>query len=160
MAVNKFFRRGKSRAYFLPTIASATLAPTVAEITAGTNLSDAVAEVNGFSYSNSPIDTLVMAEDFAGKIPGEDQAEDSSLVIYLDEASNPLRTTLAKGTTGFIVLVDFKPVGSMAAADKVDVYPVDVAAAPKERGLGNEAARWRAEFTVTSRPAEDIAVLA
>lgn len=155
----RFFRRGKTRFWFVPTIASGTLAPTVAEVTAGTEITGLINDVNGFSYTSSQIDTPDMATEFTAKIPGPDEAEDSNLMLYLDSTSNPIRTTLAKGVIGYIVIADYK-IGAVAAADKVDTWPVQVMGNPKQYSMGDDPALQNPQFSMTATPKLDIAVLA
>lgn len=155
----RFFRRGKTRVWFLPAIASGTKAPTVAEIAAGTELTGSINDMNGFSYQSETIDTPDLASPFTSTIGGPDTVDDSSLVIYLDSASNPLRSTLAKGTAGFIVINDYL-IGAVAAGQKVDVWPCEIIGTPKQFSMGNDPALWTAMFSATAVPATDIAVLA
>lgn len=154
----RFFRRGKTRVFFLPTIVSGTKAPTVAEITAGTDLSLSTNDITGFSFANQPIDVPDLASAFTSKIPGPDEADDSTLKLYVDSVTNPLLTTLAKDVAGYIVIKDYK-IGAMAAADKVDTWPIIVASTAKDYSLGNDPATFTSTFTITSPPAVEIAVL-
>lgn len=157
--MGRYFRRGKSRFFFVPTIASGTKAPTAAEVTAGTETTAQVNDVAGFSFQSSRIQTPDMATPFSSNIPGPDTVDDSSLTFYLDSTTNTLRTTLAKGVVGYIMIADFK-VGAIVAADKVDVWPIEVAGVPKQYSMGDDPALWIANFSMTSAPALDIAVLA
>ncbi len=159
MAEEKFFRRGKTQVLWLPTIASGTLAPTSAEIAAGSDLTQLLHDVKGFSFANKGIPVPNMASSFTGSIPGEDTAADSTLGFYLQKTTNPLRATLAKGTAGFVVLCDYK-IGAIVAADKVDVWNSTVAAIPKQYSLGNDPALWDCEMTHGAVPGIDLAVLA
>lgn len=159
MAEEKFFRRGKTQLRSLPVIASPTKAPTVAEWTAGADLGDLLNDVTGFTFENQPIDTPKMSASFTGKIPGEDTADASVLTFYLQKTTNPLRTTLAKDSSQFIGIVDYK-IGTVAAADKVDVWPSVVASTPKQYDMGNAPALWECRLTHGDTPALDIAVLA
>lgn len=145
--------------YFLPSIASGTKAPTAAEITAGTELTGSINDMNGFSYQSETIDTPDLSTPFTKNIPGPDTVDDSNLVIYLDSVTNPLRTTLAKGTAGFIVICDFKPSGAVTTGDKVDSWPVTVTGVPKQYSMGNDPALWTAMFAATDTPATDVTVL-
>lgn len=158
MAGVRFYRRGKTRVFFVPTIANQA-APTAAEIAAGTELSAKVADIAGFSSSLDRIDAPDMSSNFTPTVPGEAKVADSSLQIYLESISNPLRATLAQNTTGFIVFCDYKPSGALAAADVVDVYPVTVGSIPKERSMSSTPAKWTAEFGISAVPSEDVAVV-
>lgn len=154
--MSKFFRRGKTRVYFCTTITAPT-GPAAAEINAGTQLTANVNDMAGFSYTTNQIPTPALDNPFTPSIGGPQVTDDSSITIYLDSASNPLRTTLALGATGFIVWVDYKASGNIAAADKVDVYPVTVVGAPKRRSMGDDPAVWECQFAITAVPNEDVA---
>lgn len=154
----RYFRRGKTRAWWVPTISNKS-APTAAEIAAGTEVTSGVSDITGFATSVDRIGTPDLSTNFTSTVPGEQTVEDSELMFYLDSATNPLRTTMAVGNTGYIVFIDYKPTGSIVATDKVDVYPVIVGGIPKERDMGNTAAKWTAQFGITAAPAEDVAVV-
>src|SRR4051794_3962941 len=96
-----FMRRGKSKYYFLTTIASGTLAPTVAEIGAGTHLTatntpNLMLEPEGFSSESTFIEVQAMASRQTIKLAGEQQSADSFINFIEDDTSNPIRTTLAR----------------------------------------------------------------
>lgn len=144
----KFFRRGVSKARFLPAVAASSLVPTRAEITAGTDLSPSVADITGWEFANAAIATPNLAEVFTSNIPGEDTVGDSAIVLYdLDEGA-PLRTTLAKGTNGFIMWMPYGDVPTKRA----EVFPVRVAVVSDEKSMGNDAARFSVGFSVTAQP--------
>lgn len=152
----RFMRKGITRFYFVPTIASATLVPTAAEVTAGTRLDAQLAEINGFSFSNSPIATPDMASAFVSSIAGEDSAADSNLTFYEDKTSNPIKTAQAKGTNGYIVIFYAGIAGATpAAGDKADVWPVQVASVSRMYTAGNEAAQYQIVYTPTAPPGEE-----
>lgn len=151
--MSKFFRRGKSKVYWVPTIASASLIPTTAEVTAGTAMTANVAGFEGFSFSNNPIEVPDLSTAFTASVPGEDKAEDCALVFYEDDTTNALQTTLAKGTTGYVVIFPTGTAGaSPAASDKAEVWKVIVTGWARRYDMGNVAAQWRAGFTPTVAP--------
>lgn len=151
----RFMRKGITKVYFIPAIAN-TAAPTTAEVTAGEDLTPQLAEINGFSFSNSPIDTPDMASAFVSKIPGEDTVDNSDMTFYEDDASNPIRTALAKGTDGYIGIYYKGIAGSApATADTLDVWPVTVASNSRMYTADNEAAKFQVVFTLTAPPTED-----
>lgn len=148
----RFMRKGITKVYFCPTIATPT-APTTAEITAGTALTGQVAELNGFTFSNAPIDVPDLSSAFVKKIPGEDTVEDSSIVFYEDKTTNPISTALAKGTVGFVVIFYAGTAGSNpAAADKCEVWGCIIASNSRRYTAGNEAAQYEVVFTLTDPP--------
>ena len=81
MANEKFWQRGTSQAKWVPTIASIA-APTASEVTAGTEITEAIAEISGWGYTNQPIDTPDWKNTFTSQIPGPNTADDSSFVLY------------------------------------------------------------------------------
>lgn len=152
----RFMRKGIARFYWVPTIASLT-APTVAEITAGTELTSQMGEITGFTFANNPIDTPDMANAFVSKIPGEDSVDTSSFRFYEDRTSNPIRTVLAKNSTGYIVIFPAGTAGaSPAIADKAEVWPVTVASNARAYSAGNEAAAYNVVLSNTAPPKDAV----
>lgn len=164
MAGGRFFRRGITKFWFVPTIASAALIPTAAEVNAGTHLTvkasptdESLKDVHGFAFANTPIDTPDVADAFTGNIPGEDKVAASSLDFYEGKTSNPIKTALAKGTKGYIVIFSGGIAGATpAAADKADVWPVTCTGPRRNYSAGNEAASWTTEFAMTGAPGQDV----
>jgi hypothetical protein len=146
----RFNRKGTTQIFFLPTIASAALLPTTAEITAGTELTDGINAIDGFTLENSPIETPDMASTFVSKIGGDDSAADSSLTFYEDSVLDDTETDLAKGTSGYIVIFSK---GQSPSAKGMDVFPVTVVSNSKAYTTDNEAAKITVQFTITARPA-------
>lgn len=142
----RFYRRGISKMKFLPAVAGSS--PTRPEITAGVDISPQVAEIAGFSLTNSPISTPDLATSFNSQIPGSDEAADSSVTMYDDNASSTLRTAMAKGTAGFMVLF---PYGD-TATKRLEVYPVTSTGVNDQWTTGAEAAKYIASFAITSTP--------
>ncbi|MFJ7990329.1 hypothetical protein [Streptomyces sp. NPDC096351] len=151
----RFSRRGKTKIFFATTIASADYVPTRGELSAATNLTKGIAAVDGFTLENQPIDTPDLESTFTSKIEGEDQAADSTLTFYEDRTDDTLETELAKGTTGFVIILRK---GDVPGSNSMDVYPVTVASKSSAITVDNEAAKWMAKFVITDTPALDVAV--
>ena len=151
----RFSRKGVTKILFLETIADANYLPTRAELTAATKLTKQIAEVEGFALENQEIETPDLESTFTSKIPGDDQAADSSLTFYEDDTSNTLELALAKGTTGFIVILRK---GDVPTSASMDIYPVRVASKSAQITVDNEAAKWTARFSITDTPVLDAAV--
>jgi hypothetical protein len=148
-------RKGKTKVRWIPTIAlySTTGIPSTAEATAGTDLSPQLNEINGFTFKNSPIDTPDMSSALVTKVSGEDTLEDSSLVFYEDDTTNPIQTLLAKGTNGYVGFYYKGTAGANpASGDKIEYYPVQVGSNSRRYTAGNEAAMYEVAFTVTNVP--------
>lgn len=157
--MSRFFRRGKSKVYWVPTLASLT-SPSAAEINAGTNMTAQVADISGFEFSNSPIPTPDLASTFTSTIPGEDTAQEPQLMFYEDDTTNALQATLAKGTVGHVVIFYKGTVGaSPASADRAEVWRTQSTGPYREYSLGNDPARWGARFAPSTAPTFD-AILA
>lgn len=149
----RFMRKGKTKIFFVPTIASLS-APTAVEINAGTQLDTQLAEINGFEFTNTAIDTPDMASSFVSKIPGEDTVGDSNMTFYqLSGTTNPISLALAKNAVGYVVLFHEGIAGALpAASDKCDIWPVIVASNSKRYTVANEAAQYQVVFTNTAAP--------
>ena len=149
----RYFRRGKSAIRFLPAVANKA-APTRAEITAGTDLTGSTAEIAGFTFSNDPIPVPDLGSTFTGTIVGEDTAETPTLTFYDDDAASTVRTALAKGVTGFIVLFPYGDVPTKRA----EVWPVTSTGVNDEWSAGNDPARFSVGFAVTGVPSQNAVV--
>ena len=153
--MGRFSRKGVTKILFAPTIAAASYIPTRTELGTATSLTKSIAAVDGFSLENQEIETPDLESTFTAKIPGDDQAADSTLTFYEDDTSSTLEEALAKGTTGFIIILRK---GDVPASKSMDVYPVRVASKSAAITVDNEAAKWMAKFSITDTPVLDAAV--
>jgi hypothetical protein len=148
----RFMRKGRTKIFWVLTIANLS-APTAAEVNGGTRIDTELAEINGFSFANTPIDTPDMATTFVSKIPGEDTVGESNMTFYEQTTTNPISTALAKGTVGNVVIFYNGTAGATpAAADKAEVWPCIVASNAKLYTTSNEAAKYMVVFTNTAGP--------
>ena len=145
----RFNRKGVTKIKFVPSIASTALLPTRSEISAGTDLTDGIRSIDGWSLENQPIETPDMGSTFVPKIDGDDSAADSSLGFYEDNTLDDIETDLAKGTAGFICIFSK---GDVPAGKGLDVFPVKVASNSKAYSTDNEAAQINVQFVITDRP--------
>jgi DNA polymerase III sliding clamp (beta) subunit (PCNA family) len=145
----RFNRKGVTKILFADAIASTTYMPTLVEITGATDYTKQIAAVDGFSLENQEIETPDMASTFVSKIPGDDQASDSSLTFYEDDVTDTIETDLAKGTVGFVIICRK---GKAASTKGMDVYPVRVASSSPAITADNEAAKIMVKFSITDRP--------
>lgn len=148
----RYFRPGTTKFLFADTVADKQ-SPTRAEIDAATDLSAEVAEINGFQVTSASADTPDFGGRFISKIPGDITADDSSLVTYADATSVDIRTVLTRDDAGFVIIMDEGDVPTQL----MDVYPVRVASTPKLRPR-SDPARIQVDFTITSEPAENVAI--
>lgn len=149
MPVKKYMRRGTSKFYFVPTIAATTMIPTRAELSAGTQFTSHIAAMDGWTVANQEIDTPDMADTYDSTIPGSDKADSSSFTFYEDEEDADLEETFAKGTVGYVVILRK---GDIPANNSMDVFPIRVASVSPQYTADNEAAKFMATCSITSRP--------
>jgi hypothetical protein len=142
---------GESRAWFVPTIAAPGTGPTVAEITAGTDITPYLTR-DGFDAPQSAqtIDASDASSRRDKSIPGNIEAGTVTLKGYRDSvtADDDFYTTLAQDTAGYIVVREFG--GSTvahAAAQKVDIYKGTVQSRSKQ-AWGDEAQKVVVTFAV------------
>lgn len=148
---------GMTKVSFVPTIASATLAPTTAELGAGTSLEQFLiaAGLEGWDPSNAEIDNSSLASTFDTRLPGRVSFSNPGLVLKKQTGTDNVHTALkTPGTTGFIVMRDGILVATaFAAAQKVAVYPVMLGQwSYQGRGEANSVLRYRVPCTVTAQP--------
>ncbi|SHN08256.1 hypothetical protein SAMN05216268_11971 [Streptomyces yunnanensis] len=155
MQVKKFSRRGVTRVLWLQSVADDGHVPTRSELTAGTDLTDAIASIDGWTLSNQPIETPDLGSTYESKIPGTDQADDSSLGFYEDRVSDELEQLLKKDASGWVV---FLRKGDVPNSRSMDVFPVRVGSRSANYSTDNEAAKFTVNFSITEKPAQDAAV--
>ncbi|MFE9461715.1 hypothetical protein [Streptomyces californicus] len=151
MPVKKYMRRGTSKFYFLETIAAGTMIPTRTELTAGTEFSEFIASMDGWTVANNEIETPDMADTYDSTIPGSDKADSSSFTFYEDEVDADIEEMLAKGTTGYVVILRK---GDVPANASMDVFPIRVASQSPQYTADNEAAKFVVTCSITSRPVQ------
>lgn len=144
----RFFRRGVSKVRWLP--AQAGTSPTRPEITAGVDLSVAIAAINGFQFTNAPIATPDLSDNFDSQITGPDQAGDSSFDLYDDDSISTIRTALAKGTAGIALLM---PYGDVPTKRCESWYATSLGV-NDAWSMDATAAQFNVQFAITKRPTQ------
>jgi len=152
-ASTRYARFGVTRVVYALTVSN-YLSPTRGEINAGTDLSNEVAEINGFQVVSGFIDTQDLGTSFTGKIIGRTSSDDSSVTMYASVNSVDVRTLLPRGTTGYLMWFDEGDVSGR----KFDIYPITVGSVAKERSVEDVAARLVVNVAVTRVPAENVTV--
>lgn len=154
-ASTRFFAPKITKIWFLPTIASAALAATRAEITAGTDLSSEVADMSGWNVGSEQIATPGLSA-FTGSVPGRKTVDASSITFYADKLGADVRAVLTEDLDGFILIAD---AGDIPTTGKMDVFPIRVASVGKARHVtGSTAHQLTATFSITRPPAADVAI--
>lgn len=145
----------KAKVVFAPSVSSLT-APTQAEINAGTALctpgtfvAAGLKELQNFESAATFIDTPDAAQDFDTKIPGRKQSGNPAGVFYDDDASSTIRTALAEGTSGFIIIMRY----GQLAGKRAEVYPVTVGSLNDSQvNADNNASMFTVAFAITAEP--------
>lgn len=155
VAAGRFMRRGVTKVYFV----AGTTSPLLATSVTSTRIDVDIEAMTGFTFVSQPIDVPDMATTFTSKIAGDDMVDKSNIVLYEDATSATIRTALAKGTVGFVVIFSKGLSGSTpAAGDVCDVWPCTIGSNARQYSAGNEAAKYNVEFIPTSPPAIDRAL--
>ena len=156
MPTARYIQKGVVQFWLVPTIASATLVPTTAEVNAGTRLDAQLAEINGFSYSTALLDAPNMKDRLTPKEPGEDQVADSSLLFYkIKGGTDTIHAAQPKDTVAYIVVFYAGIAGATpAAADVCDVWPIRIGSRAHQYNAGNELAKYLVVYGVTAAPGE------
>lgn len=156
----RFFDRKTSKIVFALSVASKA-APTRSEINAGTVLAlpgsaatEAISDVGGWVSRNNPITTADLNSDFDKQEPGTFSADGSTLTFYSDLTGEVIRTALAEGTFGYMILMWKGDV----AGRKCQVWPVRVAANNDLPSLGNEMHRFEVQFAPSDAPEKNAVI--
>ena len=145
--------------HFVPTIANLA-SPTVAEIDAGDDITDDIRAVAGFTATTAFIDVPTMKGGRAPKITGGQTTEDSTLTMaeHNTFAANTIKAALAEGTSGYIVISPY--VKTVAAAARVDVYPVTIGGNNRTHTVDDAPSEYTVNFGITADPELDATVAA
>ncbi|MGH3679086.1 MAG: hypothetical protein ACRDT2_01985 [Natronosporangium sp.] len=152
-AASRYFNRGTSVVVFATAVANKN-SPTRVEINAGTDLSNEINEIDGWTVTGETIETPDLGTTFTSTISGSTSADDSSLTLYADVTGADARTLMPRGTNGFVLWMD----GGDIAGRKMDVFPVRVTSVGKPRTTDDEAATVTIQYAITSEPAENVAI--
>lgn len=148
----RFFAPEISKVYWLPAIAASNLTPTRAEITAGTDLTGEIADIQGWVVEGGAIPTPDLGSRFIASIPGRTNVADSSLTLYADQTGNDVRDVLTQGLNGYVLFAD----GGDVTGQPADVFPVRVNSVGKMRSTGDQAFQISVRFNITAEPATDV----
>lgn len=158
-AAGGYIPTGKRRVSFVPTVAVVT-APTLSELSAGSDITNAVASYTGFSGTSNTVDNPNMGSRWTPKVPGMIDAADSTITLSMDAAGTNAALALfsdgSDGTTptsGFIVIY----YTGIVTAGKCRVFPVTVTSVA-ESSDGAAAATADVSFAITDPPSQRIAI--
>lgn len=143
MITARHVRRGTMRVLWVTTISN-TAAPTVAQLNAGTDISQWIAGIDGFGIRRVPV-PLPIADGVGTVVSviGDPIVDGTPTLTMYDEGTGTatIRTTLAVGNVGYLaVCLD----GAPTATERVQVWHV-VSSGPVDQVSGDAMA---ATFTV------------
>ena len=134
------------------TVASVS-APTVANLTAGTDLSTLVAK-DGLKVptQHNTVDLGTIASNFDSRGPGT-FGGDIEMIGFRDDTADTFWDLCVFGTVGYIIVRRLELYsGAWAASDKVEVYPVTMHQPVPMDTATNEAIKFKMLFPVRSTP--------
>ena len=139
---------GNVKVYWLDTVASVA-APTVANITAGTNLTPFLPTTGvAIEWTQNNASLPMLDESFTVEAVGTESAT-IELTFTRDDTDDDAWDTFTRGANGYLLVSRF---GAPAAADVVEVYPVQshrpVPLAPAE----NDFQQGKVTLAVTDTP--------
>jgi hypothetical protein len=141
---------GEVRIYWVSSISSEA-APTVAEITGGTELTGFLSSLDT-PLDGEQADTSALDSAFNTSVPGT-FGGGATGTFYRDDTTDTAWTTLVRGTAGFIVVRRFGGSSvAIAISDSVEVWPATVITRSSTTLDRNNTQMFSAEFSITSEP--------
>lgn len=126
----RYFRPGKTRVIKCA-IAASTLVPTLAELNAGTDVSNEINSITGFTVTTSDLPAPNLAQRFVPVYPGSITADQSQIVFYGDADGADVRSLFAQDAETNLVFLD----DGFATGSAMDAYKVRVSAVTKPKSL-------------------------
>lgn len=149
---------GTVNVYWATAVADIT-APTVAEITAATNITCFVTK-DGLApnISTNSVDSAALCETFDATIPGSWGA-DFSLTGFRDDDDDVLWDLAVYGSAGFLIIEPFgTPDVLPSIGDKVEVWPATMNQKSPANSATNTQQRFTLPLNITSQPDLDAVV--
>lgn len=151
---------GNTQVWFVTTFADPT-APDATEVTAGTKLGPVLRAdgIENFNPTGARVDTTSIESTFESSVPGRTSFGDTALVLKKQSGTDTVYTALGTpNTNGYIVMrFGIAAATAAAAAQKVDVYPVQLGTAAKIVEAGT-VVRYRVPMPVSSTPTYEVAL--
>ena len=145
----RYITPGVTKCYWVPAIPAYPGAATRTELTAGSDLTNEIADVAGFAAKTQFVDVPDLSGPFVPVVPGRFKPDPSSLTFYGSKNSVDVRTTLTQGLSGFIVWLD----GGDVPTQKMDEFAVTVGAVSVLRNIkGDDVLRGMVDFALTRAP--------
>lgn len=143
---------GKSRFIFVPTMVNPA-SPTSAEITAGTDYTNAITARAGFDVTAAEVDNASYASVYGTTIPGVQSSSSSSWTMKADVLGADARTALTLNTAGYVV----NALGGLGTGTKIEVWPVRISASNADTVARDALATITVMFAIPQPPVLNIA---
>lgn len=145
----------KSKVTFCPGVANLA-APTSGELAAGTVLctpgtyiTAGLKEMSGFETTQEFKVMQDVATRVDSKLAGRQSLPDASMTFFDDDASSTIRTALAEGSVGFLVIMPYGQV----TGKRCQVWPCTIGALNDSQIIaGGDPATFMVAVAVTSQP--------
>jgi hypothetical protein len=158
----RYASTGILQLHYVASISNAA-APTAAEIAAGSNLT-AFLRRDGLTtpLDGSTIDGADVASAYNKTGSGSFGGQPISATFYRNKGADTAYDALPRGTTGYWVISREVPAagagGTLAAADRVEVWPIDVISRSMMDIADNEYQKFVVTCAVPDAPNIDVAV--
>lgn len=147
----QFIRRGVSRYLLVKSIADPEN-PTKAEIEAGTDITCAIAGVNGWGYSRDMLSVPNACSMFDTSLPAGIKVDDSSLVFHEDRENDEIIVELGEEGDRYFPVFCPKGVGD---GKPITIYQTQYAGLSRNYNLStSEHATIEAKFAHVGKPIE------
>lgn len=143
----RFFQVGVIE-YVYYTTAVNPVAPTFAEIEAGTRLSNEVDSFTGWTSSSAFIETKDALSRVSVKVVGRKVLEDSSLTFNGSSGDVDAGTFFAEGASGYVLVAN----KGLVAAKKSTIYPVTIGSVAEIPNIESDTYKVRVDFGMTGAP--------
>lgn len=155
---------GNIKVWFVPTLTTPA-APSLAEITAGTDLTPFLRGGNLLPFAGSTVDAGTADSRFNSTVPGTFGGQEATIELTRDDtsANDDAWTALPRDQIGYIVIAWLGGSGAsnaIAASDEVTTAQVQVISREMAAYGRNELARFTATLAILDTPDEDVTVAA
>lgn len=155
------FADGNVRVAYVATISNIA-APTTTELNAGILLQSTLTAdgLIGFEATTAEVDTTSLASTFNTKNIGRDDYSGTMLRLKKQTVgSDTVRTTLTRGTTGYIVIRrGITETTAWASSQQVEVYPIICGRRKELTPTANSVMKYEVPTPITSAPNPDAVV--
>jgi hypothetical protein len=152
---------GNVRVAFVAAISNQAL-PTTTELNAGILLQGTLTAdgLEGFEASTAEVDTSKLASTFNTKTIGRDDYSGTMLrLVKQTVGSDTVRSTLTRGTTGFVVIRrGITETTAWATGQQIEVYPIICGRRKELKPTANSVMKYEVPTPITAAPSPDAVV--